>query len=130
MNKRDKTPVRYVDDRHWFLLSRSDRKKTKLQTISSLWVYSDITKRQRIGDAQVPLLGIIPVHRAPAGERTHYCVNPVHFLGLSRAYIDTITIKRASERGERIPFAKYAGDDTNVVCCLRFRRCKAPLMSI
>jgi hypothetical protein len=122
-----------VDDRHWYLLdrlgNRTGLKKPKIRTISSLWVYSDITKRQRVGDAQVPLLGIIPVHKEPAGARTHYCVNPVQFLGLSRTYIDTITIMLANERGERIPFAKTGGDDTNVVCCIRFRRCK-PAMPI
>jgi hypothetical protein len=129
LNATSRTPVTMVDSRHWYMLDRLGRNRPKLKSVSSLWVYSDITKRQRVGDAQVPLLGIIPVHRAPAGERTHYCVNPVHFLGLSRTYIDTITIMLVTERGERIPFAKNAGDDTNVVCCIRFRRCK-PAMAI
>jgi hypothetical protein len=129
LNETSRTPVRRVDGRHWYLLDRLGRHQPKIKNVSSLWVYSDITKRQRVGDAQVPLLGIIPVHRAPAGERTHYCVNPVHFLGLSRTYIDTITIMLVTERGERIPFAKNAGDDTNIVCCIRFRRCK-PSMAI
>jgi hypothetical protein len=129
LNATSRTPVRRVDSRHWYLLDRLGINQPKIKSVSSLWVYSDITKRQRVGDAQVPLLGIIPVHRAPAGERTHYCVNPVHFLGLSRTYIDTITIMLVNERGERIPFARNAGNDTNVVCCIRFRRCK-PSMAI
>ena len=133
VNANARLPYRSVDSRHWYLMSRRGNpaglKKPKIKTISSLWVYSDITKRQRVGDAMVPLLGIIPVNRAPPGARTHYCVNPVHFLGVSRTYIDTITCILANERGERIPFAKNGGDDTNVVCCIRFRRCK-PAMPI
>jgi hypothetical protein len=129
LNRDSRTRVRNVDGRHWYLMDRLGRNTPKMKTVTSLWVYSDITKRQRVGDAQVPLLGIVPVLRAPAGVRTHYCVNPVQFLGLARTYIDTITISLATERGERVPFAKNAGDDTNVVCCIRFRRCK-PSMPI
>jgi hypothetical protein len=94
-----------------------------------LWVYSDITENQLVGNYKVPLLGVIPVTNieTAAGTRTHYCVNPVHFLGVRKSYIDTITIKLANERGETVPFATGAGDETNVVCCIRFRRRKSEL---
>jgi hypothetical protein len=116
-------PIAEPATRHWYLMNRIGNASRNFVAVSSMWIYSDITKRQRVGDAQVPLLGIVPVQKAPNGERTHYCVNPVHFLGVSRSYIDTITIRIATECGDRVPFAKNDGNN-NFVCCLRFRRCK------
>lgn len=120
----------FPDTRHWYKIDRLGTRNPKLKSVSSLWVYSDITENQLVGNYKVPLLGVIPVtniETAAAGTRTHYCVNPVHFLGVRKSYIDTITIKLANERGETVPFATGAGDETNVVCCIRFRRRKSEL---
>jgi hypothetical protein len=116
-----------IDTRHWFSISRLSMVKPKMQTISSLWVYTDFIENQFVGNYKVPLLGVIPVSSTVAGSRTHYCVNPVYFVSVTKSHIDTIQIKLVTERGERIPYAKTAGDETNVVCCLRFRRRKSAL---
>ena len=120
-------PNDLIDTRHWFLVTRLSSEAPKITTVSSLWVYTDFIENQYVGNYKVPLLGVIPVSSTVSGARTHYCVNPVYFVGVTKTYIDTIQIKLVTERGERIPYAKKIGDDTNVVCCLRFRRRKPVL---
>ncbi len=75
-----------------------------------------------MGDTKAPLLGIIPA-QGVTGQRTHYTVNPVHFLTLERNYISEITIRITNDKGNYVPFVNH-NETGNVVCCLRFRRRK------
>jgi hypothetical protein len=110
---------------HWRLLRFFSSRKPELPRISSLWVYSDISQYQFVGDTQVPLLGIVPVE-SEIGQRRHHSVNPVHFVGLRRNEITEIKIQVCTDKGERVPFAS-GDDDDNLVCCLRFRPRKSTL---
>jgi hypothetical protein len=110
---------------HWHLLHFFSSQKPELPRISSLWVYSDISQYQFVGDTQVPLLGIVPVD-SEIGQRRHHSVNPVHFVGLRRNEISEIKIQVCTDKGERVPFAS-GDDDDNLVCCLRFRPRKSTL---
>lgn len=110
---------------HWYLLHMYSDRAPKIPRISSLWVYSDISQYQLVGNTQVPLLGIIPAE-VDVGQRCHYCVNPVHFLGLRRNEISEIRIQICTDKGSPVPFAS-GDDDDNLVCCLRFRPRRSPL---
>ena len=90
--------------------------------MSSLWVYSDIINYQLVGDTKAPLLGIVPAPH-DGNRRTHYTVNPIHFLGVSRNHISEISIKIVDDKGIPIPFTTHT--EENLVCCLRFRRRKS-----
>jgi hypothetical protein len=95
----------------------------KLRMVHSLWVYSNITQYQQVGDAKVPLLGIVPAQNNHT-DRVHYTFNPVHFQALNRNHISEISIQIVDDRGNRIPFIKSRYEN-NLVCCLRFRRRKS-----
>jgi hypothetical protein len=116
--------VSSLNNQHYYHLDKLGTTRSNLQIVSSLWVYTDITDNQIVGNSKVPLLGIVPVERSEYGSRTHHCVNPVHFLGLKRNDIREITIKVANEYGNRILFNTSLFNN-NVVCCLRFRRRKS-----
>jgi hypothetical protein len=94
-------------------------RKPKLDVLHSMYVYSDVIERQPVGDADAPLLGIVPVGDAAPGHRVHYPFNPLSYLPVSQSYIKNIQIQLSTEAGDPVPFAS-ASD--NVVCCLRFRR--------
>jgi len=107
---------------HYFKLALGSYKLPKLPKVTSLWVYTNITEYQQVGDTKAPLLGIIPA-QGTIGQRTHYTINPVHFLALNRNHIAEINIRITDDKGQRIPFLQ-GSDDDNVVCCVRFRRRK------
>lgn len=107
----------------WYALANHGVEEPKLQKVSSLWVYTDITQYQQVGNAKVPLIGIIPT-QTDGAKRVHYTVNPVNFVALKRNNISEITVKIVDDRGKRIPFVKGDNED-NLVCCLRFRRRKS-----
>ena len=112
---------------HYFTLFTMSEDEPKLSKVNSMWVYSNITQYQQVGDTKAPLLGIVPAKNT-TGERIHYTVNPIHFLGLKNGYIPEVTIQITDDKGERVPFATGNNKD-NLVCCLRFRRRKS-LVSI
>ena len=108
---------------HYFLLSLTGYKQPNLPKVNSLWMYTNITQNQQVGDTKAPLLGIVPTTNTTI-QRIHYTVNPIHFLALNRNFTPEITIQIMDDRGKRVPFATGDGED-NLVCCLRFRRRKA-----
>lgn len=107
---------------HYFTLLTETSKAPVFPRVNSLWVYTNITQNQQVGDTKAPLLGIVPANTS-TGQRVQYTVNPVHFLALNRSYIPEIKIQIVDDHGKRIPFAKGNTED-NVVCCIRFRRRK------
>lgn len=112
---------------NYYTLMLHGTAEPKLPVVNTMWIYTDITEMQQVGDSKVPLLGVIPAHSL-GRRREHYPVNPVHFQALSRNHISEITIQIADDRGRRIPFVIGANEDS-LVCCLRFRRRKT-VMSI
>jgi hypothetical protein len=108
---------------HYFSMATDASKTPNLLRVSSMWIYSNITKNQQVGDAKAPLLGIVPVNGSHS-QRIHYTVNPVHFLGVNRGFIPEISIQITDDKGKRIPFTTGSRED-NLVCCIRFRKRKA-----
>jgi hypothetical protein len=108
---------------HYFTLFSTSDDEPKLSKVNSLWVYSNITQYQQVGDTKAPLLGIVPTKNT-TGERIHYTVNPIYFLALKNGYIPEITIQITDDKGKRVPFATGNNED-NLICCLRFRRRKS-----
>ena len=101
-----------------FLMKVAGTAKPRLDVVNSLYVYSDITKYQAVGDVEAPLLGIVPVQGDP-GSRLYWSFNPLCYLPLNKTYIQEIEMRLCTDEGVSVPFA--AGSD-NVVCCLRFRK--------
>jgi hypothetical protein len=94
--------------------------RPKLSDAKSLYIYTDVTNYQAVGNADAPLLGIAPI-QGTLGERQHWTFNPLCYLGVNKTDISSITILICDEKGERVQFPP--GSD-NVVCCLRFRKRK------
>jgi hypothetical protein len=113
-------PPRAIDKREPVVygLGLVGTKTPRFDAVHSLYVYSDIVKEQRVGDAMAPLLEIVPVKGVP-GNRIHYSVNPLTYLPVNRDYIDNINIVIMDEYGNPVVFPD---DVENVVCRLRFRR--------
>ena len=100
------------------LMSKHATFHPKPDLIHSLYVYTNVTQYQAVGNIEAPLLGIVPVERVGSGVRSHWAFSPPCYLGVSKSYIDSIHVKIRTDRGERIHF----GPGTNVVCCIRFRK--------
>jgi hypothetical protein len=96
-------------------------KKPQLDVMHSMYVYSSLIEAQPVGDAEAPLLGIVPCGSSQPGERIHYAFNPLSYLPLSVPYARTIEIELKTDLGDPVPFA-MASD--NVVCCIRLRRAR------
>lgn len=111
-----------LESPHIYEIEKWGRTPSTISRVHSLWVYTNISEYQQVGDTKAPLLGIIPANGV-VGQRTHYTLNPVSFLALNSNYIPEIQIRIVDDTGKRIPFSKSLNDD-NVVCCLRFRRRK------
>jgi hypothetical protein len=109
--------------RHYFRIFHQGNIPAKIKKVDSLWVYTNISSYQHVGDTKAPLLSIIPAN-GEISRRTHYTVNPVNYLPVTRDSIPEIQIRIVDDKGERIPLSAKS---ENVVCCLRFRRRKTPL---
>jgi hypothetical protein len=89
-----------------------------LNTLHSLYVYSDIVEHQRVGNTSVQLMDIAPVQGSP-GQRAHYVFDPPTYLPVNRSFIETIhIIIHDGDDGETL----FPDDVDNVVCRLHFRR--------
>jgi len=94
-----------------------------LPRVESIYVYTDIAKHQAVGDAEAPLLGIIPV-KGSFGERCYWSFNPLAYVGVNRSNVSSIRIMLRSETGEPVPFPK---DSSSVICGLHFKRRKSAI---
>ena len=88
--------------------------------MQSLYVYCDVVKPQHVGDTLAPLLDIVPVQGMP-GQRQHYALNQLTYLPVNRTFIEALNIEICDEYGKHV---KFPDDVENVICRLRFRRCK------
>jgi hypothetical protein len=95
-------------------------KTPRFDSVQSLYVYSDIVKPQHVGDTLAPLLDIVPVQGAP-GQRVHYSHNQLTYVPINRTFVESISIEICDEYGAHVIFPD---DVENVICRLRFRRCK------
>jgi hypothetical protein len=88
-----------------------------LNTVQSLYVYSDIVEHQRVGNTSAQLMDIAPVQGSP-GQRAHYVFDPPTYLPVCRNFIETIhIIIHDGDEGQTL----FPDDVQNVVCRLHFR---------
>jgi len=74
-----------------------------IPTISSIYVYSDLTRYQYVGDIKAPLLAVLPVHGVHL-EKLSWSFRPPQYVPLMRAVFSTINIMLCDDTGEEIPF--------------------------
>jgi len=98
------------------------REKLLLNTIPSIYIYSDIIKYQFVGDAKVPLLGVLPVQGVD-GEQQYWSFNPPYYIPVSMSTLSSVNIHLADDKGDEIPFF----GDGKVVARLHFRRVRGIL---
>ena len=91
--------------------------KSVVDTITSIYVYSDISKYQTVGDSQVPLIGVFPV-QGKDGDQLYWNFNPPYYIPVASSTMASINIHLCDDRGEDIPFQK----EGKVVARLHFRR--------
>ena len=96
--------------------------KVLIATTTSIYVYTDIIKYQYVGDAKVPLLGVLPVQGSD-GEQCYWSFQPPYYIPLSMTTLAAINMQLSDDTGEEIPFAK----DGKVVARLHFRRVRSML---
>lgn len=82
----------------------------------NLYVYCDIVETQFVGNAQVPLLRIVPVE-GNDGERVTNTFTSPQYLPVSRKEFETIEVNIRRDSGEIVPFE--AG---RLLVTLHFRR--------
>lgn len=85
-------------------------------TISSIYVYTDIIENQHAGDVKVPLLRIIPVTQ-PNGKVCYEKYDKPYFFPVNRGHIEKISINIRDDTGELVPF-----QSGKVVVTLLFKR--------
>ena len=85
-------------------------------TISSIYVYTDIIENQHAGDVKVPLLRIVPVTQSH-GKVCYEKYDKPYFFPVNRGHIEKISINIRGDTGELIPF-----QSGKVVVTLLFKR--------
>ena len=96
--------------------------KLLLNTISSIYIYTDIIKYQFVGDVKVPLLGVLPVQGLD-GEQQYWSFNPPYYIPVAMSTLSSVNIHLADDKGDEIPFF----GDGKVVARLHFRRVRGIL---
>ena len=91
--------------------------KLLLNTIPSIYIYSDIIKYQFVGDVKVPLLGVLPVQGVD-GEQQYWSFNPPYYIPVAMSTLSSVNIHLADDKGDEIAFI----GDGKVVARLHFRR--------
>ena len=98
------------------------REKLLLNTIPSIYIYTDIIKYQYVGDVKVPLLGVLPVQGLD-GEQQYWSFNPPYYIPVAMSTLSSVNIHLADDKGDEIPFV----GDGKVVARLHFRRVRGIL---
>ena len=94
-------------------------RKPRLDFVDDLYIYTDLTNYQYIGDKEAPILRIVPVTSEAFGRRQYWGAMPLEYLTVNKNYVSTIRIKVCNVRGEEVLFPK---DAPSIICTLRFRR--------
>ena len=93
--------------------------KPRLDFVDDLYIYTDLTNYQFIGDKEAPILRIVPVTCEAFGRRQYWGAMPLEYLSVNKNYVSTIRIRVCNVHGEEVLFPM---DAPNVICTLRFRR--------
>jgi hypothetical protein len=92
-------------------------KKSKIDKLSSLYIYCDVIKYQIVGDIQAPLLATLPIQGCP-NDQCYWAFQPPYYIPVNQKSISSIEIKICTEYGDLFPFGPYG----RVVTRLHFRR--------
>ena len=85
--------------------------------LGELYVYLSILHNRVVGDTQVPLLRIIPLHSTRGEENLFYSFQRLQFVPIKVNNFDHISVNIRDGRGQLIPFQKG-----NTVATLQLRR--------
>ena len=128
-----------------YRLPLTSTRHSTLETLSSMYVYSDLAQYQIIGDTQAPLLGIVPIQplitaassvsRAAIGradlestqspnDQQYYAFNPAYYIPLRQHKFQSIEIQLNTDWGAPFPFAENM--NSRVCCRLQFRKRAGP----
>lgn len=71
--------------------------------ISSMYIYSDLTEYQIVGDTLVPILGIVPI---PADGKAlpYWSFNPPYYFTVKKKDFNSVEIQLNTETGLKFPF--------------------------
>ena len=94
--------------------------KSQFLKLDSIYVYTNLIQNQYVGDSESPLLGIVPIQKRTQ-DKNFFVFNPITYLPLAMSNFQDVKIALRTVRGEKLPFPQFT---PNVVCTLRFRRCK------
>ena len=99
--------------------SASATRKPRLEFVDDMYIYTDLTEYQIIGDQQAPILRIIPVVAETLGRRQYWGASSLEYLSVNKNYISTIRVIVCNVKGEKL---RFLSDAPNFICTLRFRR--------
>ena len=88
----------------------------QLNTVNSLYIYTDVIENDIVGDALVPLLRTVNVSGDP-GTIVHEVFHRCYYKRVNRNNIPSIEIQINSETGVPVKF-----ESGHVICVLNFRR--------
>jgi hypothetical protein len=94
----------------------ADERRAYLDDINSIFVYSDVTDYQIVGNTLATLMGVIPTSDKH-GQQQSWQFNPLQYIRVPHRSIQSITMKLCTPTGARVPF--FSGDS---LCRLHFRR--------
>jgi len=120
---KNKQIKKILDDMGFEPASKEDKlgeNKPVVDSITSIYVYSDQTKYQTVGDSQVPLIGVFPV-QGKDGDQLYWNFNPPYYIPVSCSTMASINIRLCDDHGDDVPFQK----EEKVVVRLHFRRRRA-----
>ena len=88
-----------------------------IPSLNSIYVYTDIIKYQFVGDAKVPLRGVLPA-KGQDRSQEYWSFQQPYYIPISATTIATVNIQLCDDKGEEISFH----GDGKVVARLHFRR--------
>ena len=87
-----------------------------LNTMSNIYIYSDLVDDSLVGDSRSRILGYLPI-RSSYGEQGYWSFNPPYYVRVRGKHINSIKMLLCTDQGEIFPIK-----DGKVVCRLHFRR--------
>ena len=87
-----------------------------LDTVQTLFVYSDIIDYQIVGNSKAMLMSVFPV-KGTHGEQQSWQINPFQYFDIPSSSIPSITMRLWTPTGDDVPF--MSGD---TLCRLHFPR--------
>ena len=84
-----------------------------INSIDSVFIYSDIVENQRVGNTHVPLIRSVRYRKG----QTSYVFNPPFYLNIARGNIQTIEVELRTSKGIKIKFG-----EGETIAVLHFKR--------